>query len=222
MSSERTNQKPKLLRVSLREECRKMLMEMVIKGHFQEEERLNETNIAKELGVSQTPVRESLVALECQGFVTFYPNRGFVVKPFTREEGHDLYNAIAELEAIALLGSVWPNEDILEKAQELNNQFKQAKDPEERVEIDVELHDLLISQTSNQYLRELISLTKQRVFRYEWNFMSGSIEESTKNHDDIISALNEGNVKQAIKILKKNNLIGLPQLDIWLSNRTKK
>ena len=65
-----------------------MLMEMVIKGHFKEEERLNETNIAKELGVSQTPVRESLVALECQGFVTFYPNRGFVVKPFTREEGH--------------------------------------------------------------------------------------------------------------------------------------
>ena len=195
---------------------------MVIKGHFKEEERLNETNIAKELGVSQTPVRESLVALECQGFVTFYPNRGFVVKPFTREEGHDLYYAIAELEVIALQGTVWPNDEILEKAQELNDQFKQAEDPEERVDVDVEWHDLLISQTSNQYLRELISLTKQRVFRYEWNFMSGSIEKSIQNHDDIIAELKKGNVKQATKILKKNNLIGLPQLDEWLSSRNKK
>ena len=33
---------------------------------------------------------------------------------------------------------VWPNDEILEKAQELNDQFKQAEDPEERVEIDVE------------------------------------------------------------------------------------
>jgi len=110
---------------------------MVIKGHFAEEERLNESSIAKQLGVSQTPVRESLVALECQGFLTFYPNRGFVVKPFTREEGHDLYNAITELEAIALQGATWPNSELLEKAQRLNDEFKAAQDPEERIEIDV-------------------------------------------------------------------------------------
>ena len=43
-----------------------------------------------------------------------------------------------EIEAIALQGMVWPSDEILEKAQELNDQFKQAEDPEERVEIDVE------------------------------------------------------------------------------------
>jgi len=183
----------RVLRVSLREECRKRLMEMVIKGHFEEEERLNESKIAKELGVSQTPIREALVALECQGFLISFPNRGFVVKPFSKQEGHDLYEASAELEAIALQGAVWPNNELLEKAQDVNQEFKLAEDPEERVELDAEWHDLIISETANQYLRELITLTKKRIFRYEYNFMTGCIEKSFQNHKDIMTELRPAN-----------------------------
>lgn len=207
------------MRISLREECRKRLMELVIKGRFGENERLNETKIADELGVSQTPVREALVALECQGFLISFPNRGFVVKPFSRQEGHDLYKTIAELEAIAIKEAEWPNHEVLEKAQELNLEFRDAKDPEVRIEIDVEWHDLLISQTENQYLRELISLTKRRVFRYEWNFMAGDIEKSFQNHNEILIELRKGNVKKATRFLKQNHLIGIPELDAWLSGR---
>ncbi|MEM9016342.1 MAG: GntR family transcriptional regulator [Verrucomicrobiota bacterium] len=213
------SQPRKVSRTSLREECRKRLMEMVIKGHFGEEERLNETKIAEDLGVSQTPVREALVALECQGFLTSYPNRGFVVVPFSRREGQDLYEAIAELEAIALRNAPWPNRKLLDEVEALNSEFKAAEDPEERVLLDVEWHDLLISQTRNQYLRELASLTKKRVFRYEWNFMTRSVEPSFQSHEEIITELRSGNVERAAEILKENHLSGIPVLDEWLSTR---
>ncbi len=194
-------------------------MEMVITGHFEEQERLNETSLATELGVSQTPIREALVALECQGFLVSFPNRGFVVKPFSRKEGHDLYKTIAELEAIALQQADWPNRQVLEKAEALNQEFMASQDPEERIEIDVEWHDLLVSETENQYLRELIALTKKRIFRYEWNFMSGSIEKSFQMHNEIVTLLKKGDAKQAAALLKKNSLAGIPALDAWLSEK---
>lgn len=221
MSSERHNSPPAaaISRTSLREECRKRLLEMVIKGQLGENERLNETMLGKTLGVSQTPVREALVALECQGFLTFFPNKGFVVKPFSRKEGYDLYKTIAELEAIALQDAVWPNIEVLEKAEAINQDFLAAQDPEERIELDVAWHDLVVSQADNQYLRELIDHTKKRIFRYEWNFMSGSIEKSYQEHGEIVKELREGNVERAAEILRSNFLSGLPALDQWLSER---
>ena len=221
MSSQRHNspQADVILRTSLREECRKRLLEMVIKGQLGENERLNETKLGKTLGVSQTPVREALVALECQGFLTFFPNKGFVVKPFSRKEGHDLYKTIAELEAIALQDAVWPNPQVLDEAEVINQEFLAAQEPEERIELDVSWHDLLVSQADNQYLREIIDHTKKRIFRYEWNFMSGSIEKSYEEHGEIMKELSKGNVESAAEILRSNFLNGLPALDEWLSNR---
>ena len=53
--------------------------------------------IAEAVGVSNTPVREGLLALQSEGFVRLVPRRGFVVAPFTAQDVHDLFWAQAQL-----------------------------------------------------------------------------------------------------------------------------
>lgn len=69
------------------------LRSMILGGEFNADERLMEMPIAKELGVSRTPVRIALGALEREGLVTTEgPKRGFVVRSFNLEE---VFDAIA-------------------------------------------------------------------------------------------------------------------------------
>ena len=65
-------------------------------------ERINEVALARELGVSRTPVREALNRLARDGFVHFVPNRGFVARDLSPELVRDLYELRAAIEVAAV------------------------------------------------------------------------------------------------------------------------
>ena len=59
--------------------------------HLQPEEKLNDIELAQALGVSRTPIRESLQLLESQGFVTMQPGRATQVTPVEKEDINNLF-----------------------------------------------------------------------------------------------------------------------------------
>ena len=61
-------------------------------------DRVSDKEIANELAISRTPVREALVRLSGEGLVQAIPNRGFRVKVFTLKEIEDLYTFRESLE----------------------------------------------------------------------------------------------------------------------------
>jgi DNA-binding GntR family transcriptional regulator len=67
------------------------IREQVMSGNLRPGEFLRMEPIAEALGVSMTPVREGLVALSGEGYVSPVPRRGFVVAAFTREDVRDLF-----------------------------------------------------------------------------------------------------------------------------------
>lgn len=67
------------------------VQELIVTGEVRAGEFLRIEPIAERLGVSNTPVREGLLALRSEGFVRLVPRRGFVVTAFSREDIHDLY-----------------------------------------------------------------------------------------------------------------------------------
>jgi DNA-binding GntR family transcriptional regulator len=84
-------------RQQLPEEVASYVREQIMSGVFRPGEFLRMEPIAEAVGVSNTPVREGLLALTSEGFVQMVPRRGFVVASFTRQDVLDLFWAQAKL-----------------------------------------------------------------------------------------------------------------------------
>lgn len=73
----------------------------IVDGRLTPGERLKEGELAGELGISRTPVREALLMLQSEGLVESVPNRGAVVRAYTPGEVEELYELRALLEGFA-------------------------------------------------------------------------------------------------------------------------
>jgi GntR family transcriptional regulator, vanillate catabolism transcriptional regulator len=87
--------------VSLADQAREAIRTAILDGSFRPEERLTIEQLAAELGISRTPVREALKALEGDGLVQLLPHKGVVVARFAREEIQHRYAIRAMLEGYA-------------------------------------------------------------------------------------------------------------------------
>lgn len=84
-------------RRQLPEEVASHVREQIMTGAVRPGDFLRMEPIAAAVGVSNTPVREGLLALQSEGFVRLVPRRGFVVAPFTRQDVRDLFWSQSEL-----------------------------------------------------------------------------------------------------------------------------
>ncbi len=84
---------------SLREQVYDYLRDAMNRGELGPGANLNLNEISQRLGISRTPLRDALLQLEAEGFVTILPRRGCVVNRLTREEIQELYQVIGALEA---------------------------------------------------------------------------------------------------------------------------
>jgi len=73
----------------------------IVDGRLEPGRRLKEEELARELGISRTPIREALLMLQAEGLVDAVPNRGAVVRVHTPEDLDDLYQLRALLEGYA-------------------------------------------------------------------------------------------------------------------------
>jgi len=78
-----------------------LIREAIVDGRLHPGQRLKEEELARELGISRTPVREALLMLQGEGLVDATPNRGAAVRAHTAEDLDDLYQMRALLEGHA-------------------------------------------------------------------------------------------------------------------------
>src|SRR5437868_9162498 len=78
-----------------------LIREAIVDGRLPPGQRLKEEELARELGISRTPVREALLILQAEGLVDAAPNRGAVVRSHDADDLEDLYQLRALLEGYA-------------------------------------------------------------------------------------------------------------------------
>ena len=78
-----------------------LIREAIVDGRLPPGQRLKEEELARELGISRTPVREALLVLQTEGLVDAAPNRGAVVRSHDGDDLEDLYQLRALLEGYA-------------------------------------------------------------------------------------------------------------------------
>lgn len=87
--------------ISLAEQARESIRTAILDGTLEPEQRITIEELAGEMGISRTPIREALKALEGEGLVRLHPHRGAVVARFAREELDHRYSIRAMLEGYA-------------------------------------------------------------------------------------------------------------------------
>jgi DNA-binding GntR family transcriptional regulator len=113
--------------MNLREQIEKEVRSAIIKGRFKPGERLIESTIAAEMGVSRAPVREVLSALEREGLVVNVPRRGNFVVDFTQKDIEEIYGFRLILEIGALRNAMQQaTQQDIDNMQELVNRLDEA------------------------------------------------------------------------------------------------
>jgi DNA-binding GntR family transcriptional regulator len=89
-----------LAKPSLRESVRDLLLERIVGGTYRPGDRIVESRVARDLGVSQAPVREALRELATIGLVKSLPNRGMAVQRIDEEDIRAMFTVRAAIEEV--------------------------------------------------------------------------------------------------------------------------
>jgi DNA-binding GntR family transcriptional regulator len=148
-----------LARSVLADEVKDRLLQDILSGRYPPHSRIVETTVARELGISQAPVREALRGLEATGVVEILPFRGARVRRPTTDELLEAITIRAELEALGarlavpLLTDLEVGE-LIAQGEELRR-AAETGDPHALAIADAKFHGLIIQHSGNATLIRL-------------------------------------------------------------------
>ena len=194
---------------------------MIVDGALPAGSRINEVHLARELGVSRTPLREAIALLVREESLVGVPRIGAFVKALSVEDFEQIYpiRALLDPEALRLAGI--PPKPRIDQLERLNARLAKAKDADAAMALDDEWHLSLVAGCPNGVLLDLIRDFIRRTRRYELALMreQGNITVATEDHQAIIAALRRGDLAVAVAALKRNLQTGLDPIRSWLAAR---
>jgi len=210
-----------LSRPNISEEVANTVRQLIVDGTIAAGSRINEVHLARELGVSRTPLREAIARLVREDTLVTVPRVGAFVRPLTVEEFEQIYPIRALLDPEALRLSGLPPRLEIDRLERLNARIDAATDPDTIIALDDEWHLLLIGNCPNEVLIDLIRAFMRRTRRYELALMRErrQVDVATDTHREIIAALRRSDLEGAAAILKHNLESGGEPIRSWLLER---
>jgi DNA-binding GntR family transcriptional regulator len=178
--------------------------------------RLDERQLASDLGISRTPVREAMAQLEREGFVRAVPRRGIYVVRKSKQEVIEMITAWAALESMA--ARLITQNASTEEIAPLRKLFATFEIGEARAHLDeyseanIEFHQTIIRMSKNHVLTDLAEnlFTHMRMIRRKTIGEQDRVERSIRDHINIIEALEARDTDRA-EDLVRNHALGLAE-----------
>lgn len=191
--------------------------EWILTGSIPAGERLEEIPLAEKLGVSRTPVRAALTLLATERLIDYQPKRGYVVRRFEPDDVFAAYEVRASMEGLAcrqaaergvpaarieeLRACLDEGDAILAKGRLDPRDLQPYQAMNER------LHDIIISQSGNPWVRRFVAQTHAIPFVSDrvilWHDY-GVIRRSHDDHHRIIQALAERHGARAEDLMREH------------------
>jgi DNA-binding GntR family transcriptional regulator len=192
------------------------LRSMAISFDFRPGERLNEVILAKQLGVSRTPLREALNRLTAEGFLTFTINHGFFRKPLDVKEIFDLFEFRQQIEVavVKLALERASDEQFAEIEGFLQGSMQEIpqRTSRELVGLDEEFHEKLTLLTGNREMLDCLRNINGRIQYVRWVNMDGRRAETQAQHMEIIQRLRARDVDGSVQLMKDHIAQRLDQI----------
>lgn len=175
----------------------------IVTGEIPPGTRLDEVSLARRFGASRTPLREAFQQLAAAGLVALKPGRGAFVNQFDVGEMLELFETMAEMEAIcSRLAARRMNKDekaSLEEAHQACSQAAKDGNPDKYYYENARFHELIYDGCHNRFLVEEIKTVRRRLQAYRRlqlrvpNRMLDSLAE----HAQIVEAIKKNNGAKA-------------------------
>lgn len=194
----------------LREMVFESLREAIIHGRLRPGERLMEMQLAEEMGVSRTPVREAIRKLELEGFVVMIPRKGAYVSGISVKDIVDVFEVRAGLEALAAgLAAKRITDEKLEKLERSLLQINEVRikdDLNAIVETDINFHEIIYKACLNDRLVQIVTLLKEQIHRFRTTSLAqpGRSKNAQAEHRAIVEAISERNVEMSQKLAREH------------------
>ena len=150
----------------LSEQVYEQLKRAILQGHLEPETRLTETDMAGQIGVSPTPVREAFRRLAAEGFLEILPWRGAKVRGISSQEILETYQCREVLEGLACrLAAASIDDNGLEKLRRLVEESRSPQSPADIVSRNSAIHDLILTYAGNAKLTATLALFQETILR---------------------------------------------------------
>jgi len=163
----------------------------------------NASDFAKQLAISNTPIREALMDLATRGFLTILPRKGVMINVLSAAEVENLYEfrSVIERAVIRRITPLLGSKEIAEIQENFARQRMaiQARNDRRYLEIDREFHLYLCSLTRNPYMISALGNIRDLVDWMGWKTFSRQerLQEIDAEHEGIINRLKAGDAEGA-------------------------
>ena len=186
------------------------LRQAILKGELEPGERLMEMQLAEQLGVSRTPIREAIRKLELEGLVLMIPRRGAIVAKITEKDLRDVLEVRSSLERLSTeLACERMQDETIAELKQAQEAFKEALNQNDitlQAQRDVEFHDVIYKATGNLRLIQMLNNLREQMYRYRLEYLKHDLAHQTliEEHEAIIEALSKRDKETATKIIVRH------------------
>jgi len=210
-------------RAPLRDEVYRQILDRIHRGDLPPGARVRDADLAVQLGVSRTPIREALLRLVRDGVLDTAMGRGFRVRPIDAAELREVGDILGALESLALRLSPQPSKERLDRLRQVDRRLEQTRGDLSRcLDLEDEWHRVLLEDCPNRRLLELIASLRHVPRRYLAAYMrdAGRLSLSTLPHQKIVQALEDGG-DTVQTVFEQQWRRGVAELEAWVARTPK-
>ena len=213
-----------LSRVVLSDQVKEFIIDAIMSGGFKPGDRVVESSLARQLGVSQAPVREAIRDLVLMGFLVTEPYKGTSVRSFSPEELWEVYTVRAALESLgARLAAARLTEANVETLRQILDGMVDAgrkQDLDRMTQLDNDFHRTIMQISGNDLLCQLWQTLQ---FGY-WTIVTAKmssfdLEHLAVRHEELLDALKSRDPEKASHAMQHHiEDLGKPPTNIEVEN----
>jgi DNA-binding GntR family transcriptional regulator len=202
---------------ALYEEVAELLRQRIFSRELPPGGWIDELKIAKDYGISRTPLREALKVLAAEGLVTMKVRRGAYVTEVSEQDLSEVYHLLSLLESDAAgVVASHATQAQLDELKALHQQLEatvrpQKTDREKFFELNERFHMTLLKVANNRWRDQMVADLRKvmKLNRHHSLFKAGRIEDSLAEHRAIMAALSERDAAAATHSMKAHFQNGL-------------
>lgn len=197
-------------KASLKQRAYEIIKDKIINCEYLPNTFLNESILAEITEASRTPIREALNKLEQENLVVILPKKGIMVSELSINDINMIYQTrqLIETHVVKLYGDKIDKIELLNLRKELQMQMLKRQENDmplkEIYRIDNDLHMLFINKSGNRYYKQImeqIYSQNQRLRALAGVKVEKRLEETHKEHVDIIDYLLDDKIEEAVKAM---------------------
>jgi len=187
-----------------------LIRQAIIDGRLVPGQRLKEEELARELGISRTPVREALLFLQAEGLVESIPNRGATVRAYAPEEIEEMYQLRALLEGYAARQAAGRiSRDELRRLRESNERFASLRAADDVVDLireNLVFHGTILDAAGSERLGSMVRKVIELPLVYKAYYWYSPEQKliSDHYHRQLANALEARDAERAELIMKEH------------------